>query len=233
MAEIKEKHPFWFKMRIERRQLIKQLPPETAVNVLLACWEYLETAEIPPELDPMERIAFSAFFPDMEEAWRLYEQRIKAKASPNNGKNSPDIDRYHTMSHGGEEESETEEESEPKGEGEEDSPAPASKNFSGDQRVYDHDSNAYELAEYFAKEKLVDFPGRAQPTERDLQKWAQALQELHEENRVKWDIVDGAMRFALDNEWWSKRVQSIFDFKKNFNKIFAEAIQEQGYIPES
>lgn len=48
MAEIKEKHPFWFKMRIERRQLIKQLPPETAVNVLLACWEYLETAEIPP-----------------------------------------------------------------------------------------------------------------------------------------------------------------------------------------
>ena len=99
--------------------------------------------------------------------------------------------------------------------------------------MYAHDSNAYELAEYFAKEKLVDFPGRAQPTERDLQKWAQALQELHEENRVEWDIVDGAMRFALDNEWWSKRVQSIFDFKKNFNKIFAEAIQERGYIPES
>ena len=50
---------------------------------------------------------------------------------------------------------------------------------------------------------------------------------------MEWDIVDGAMRFALDNEWWSKRVQSIFDFKKNFNKIFAEAIRERGYIPES
>ena len=36
MAEVKEKHPTWFKMKIERRQLIKQLPAETAVNVLLA-----------------------------------------------------------------------------------------------------------------------------------------------------------------------------------------------------
>ncbi|WP_298734411.1 DUF6291 domain-containing protein [uncultured Subdoligranulum sp.] len=79
MAEIKEKHPSWFKMKLERRQLIKQLPPETAVNVLLACWEYLETAEIPDSLTPIEKIAFSAFFPDMEEAWQKYAQRINAK----------------------------------------------------------------------------------------------------------------------------------------------------------
>lgn len=79
MAEIKEKHPSWFKLKIERRQLIKQLPPETAVNVLLACWEYLETCEIPDTLQPLEKIAFSAFFPDMEEAWQRYEQRVNAK----------------------------------------------------------------------------------------------------------------------------------------------------------
>ena len=120
-----------------------------------------------------------------------------------------------------------------RGESEEDSPAPASKIFSGNERGYDHDSDAYGLAEYFAKEKLVDFPGSAQPTERELQKWAQALQELHDENKVKWAIMKGAMNFALDSEWWSKRVQSIFDFKRNFNKLFAEAIQERGYIPES
>lgn len=79
MAELKEKHPSWFKMKIERRQLIKQLPSETAVNVLLACWEYLETAETPNSLTPIEKIAFSAFFPDMEEAWQKYTQRINAK----------------------------------------------------------------------------------------------------------------------------------------------------------
>ena len=65
-------------MKIERRQLIKQLPPETAINVLLACWDYLETGEISDALQPMEKIAFSAFFPDMEEAWKRYEQRINS-----------------------------------------------------------------------------------------------------------------------------------------------------------
>ena len=79
MSDIKEKNPSWFKMKIERRQLIKQLPTETAVNVLLACYDYLETGEIPESLQPMERIAFSAFFPDMEEAWQRYEQRINAR----------------------------------------------------------------------------------------------------------------------------------------------------------
>ena len=85
---IKDKHPTWFKMKLERRQLIKQLPPETAVNVLLACWDYLETGETPDPLLPMEKIAFSAFFPDMEEARQKYEQRINAR---NSGK-STDID---------------------------------------------------------------------------------------------------------------------------------------------
>lgn len=231
MAEIKEKHPTWFKMKSERRQLVKELPAQTTAKVLLACWEYLETAEIPSELDPMERIAFSAFFPDLEEAWRLYEQRIKAKAAPNSGKNSSGIVRYHTMSHGGEEDSETEEESET--EGREYTPAPASKKFLGGQRVYAHDSDAYGLADYFAKEKQVDFPGGAQPTECELQKWAQALQELHDENKVQWEIMDGTMRFALDDEWWGKKVQSVFDFKKNFNKIFAEAAHDHRYIPKA
>ena len=82
MAEIKEKHPTWFKMKIERRKLIKDLPAETVVNVLLACWDYLETMEDPKNLSPIEKIAFSAFFPDMEEAWTRYEQRINAKRKP-------------------------------------------------------------------------------------------------------------------------------------------------------
>lgn len=223
MAEIKEKHPFWFKMRIERRQLIKQLPPETAVNVLLACWEYLETAEIPPELDPMERIAFSAFFPDMEEAWRLYEQRIKAKAAPNSGKNLSGIVRYHTMSHGGEEETEPKEDSEEDTEGEgENSPAPASKNYSGDQRMYEHDSNAYQIAKYLADEKAGDNPCRAQPTEAELQKQAAALDELHTQNGVAWDVMEEVMYRSLDHDYWQRQVQSAYDFKRYFNRILAD-----------
>lgn len=68
MPEIKEKHPSWFKMKIERRELVRQLSPETAVNVLLACWDFLETGEKPIGLSPIEEVAFSALIPDIGEA---------------------------------------------------------------------------------------------------------------------------------------------------------------------
>lgn len=222
MAEIKEKHPTWFKMKSERRQLVKELPAETTAKVLLACWEYLETAEIPSTLNPLERIAFSAFFPDLEESWRLYEQRIRTKNSPNNGKNSSDIVRYHTMSHGGEEESESDSEEEQEGEGEKGSPAPASKNYSGDQRVYEHDSNAYQIAKYLADEKAGDNPCRAQPTEAELQKQAAELDELHTQNGVAWDVMEEVMYQSLDHDYWQRQVQSAYDFKRYFNKILAD-----------
>ena len=72
MAEIKDKHPSWFKMKLERRELVRQLSPETAVNVLLACWEFLETGEKPAGMSPIEEVAFASFVPDMDEAWSKY-----------------------------------------------------------------------------------------------------------------------------------------------------------------
>ena len=81
--KIKERHPNWFKMKLERRELIRQLAPETAVHVLLACWDYLETGEKPGGLSPIESVAFASFMPDMEEAWTRYLQRIHAKDKPN------------------------------------------------------------------------------------------------------------------------------------------------------
>ena len=81
MADVKGKHPSWFKMKLERRELVRQLSPETAVNVLLACWDYLETGEKPLGLSPIENVAFSSFMPDMDDAWSRYIQRITAKSN--------------------------------------------------------------------------------------------------------------------------------------------------------
>lgn len=111
VAEVKEKHPSWFKMKLERRQMIRKLPPENAVNVLLACWDYLETEKLPENLSPFESIAASAFLPDLEEAWARYEQRVNARASSKiqaakKRVVSHDIERYHSISCGGEEETE-------------------------------------------------------------------------------------------------------------------------------
>lgn len=112
MAKCSNKHPSWFKLKTERRQLIKELPPESAVNVLLACLDFLEVGSFPKAMCPIEKIAASAFLPDLEEAWARYEQRVNARASSKNTgrKNrmvSCDIERYHATS------CETEEETEP------------------------------------------------------------------------------------------------------------------------
>lgn len=81
MMDKLDKHPSWFKLKVERRELVKQLAPETAVNVLLACWDYLETGERPTRLSPIEDVALSAFLPDLEEAWQKYMQRVKNGAA--------------------------------------------------------------------------------------------------------------------------------------------------------
>ena len=78
MMDKLDKHPSWFKLKVERRELVKQLAPETAVNVLLACWDYLER---PTGLSPIEDVALSAFLPDLEEAWQKYMQRVKNGAA--------------------------------------------------------------------------------------------------------------------------------------------------------
>lgn len=233
-----KKRADWFPVYLDQRQYIEAVDDATAGRVLKAALTYMVTGEHTP-LDGAAELLFVGFRGAVDGAVAKFEATRKRNIA-NGSKNASGTQSHPVDASGTQSATELELDLDldldiyEEGEGEKESPpAPASKKFLGGQCVYAHDSDAYGLAEYFAKEKLADFPGSAQPTERELQKWAQALQELHEENRVEWDIVDGAMRFALDNEWWSKRVQSIFDFKKNFNKIFAEAIQERGYIPES
>ncbi len=79
-------------MKLERRTMVKQLKPRVAVNVLLACWEFLETGEKPTGLSPIESIAFSAFIPDLEDAWATYIKRISS--GTNGGRPKKDAEPY-------------------------------------------------------------------------------------------------------------------------------------------
>lgn len=100
------------------------------------------------------------------------------------------------------------------------------------ETVYPPESKAYRAARYFAEQKDKDNPGRAQPTEDDLQRWADAMERLHQENKVDWKTMAEVMDYSLDSEWWSRKVQSAFDFKKHFNSIFADMVRDQGAVKE-
>lgn len=100
------------------------------------------------------------------------------------------------------------------------------------ETLYDTQSKAYRAAKYFADQKLADCPDRSQPTETDLQRWANALNELHSLNSVSWKVMAEVMDYSLDSEWWSRKIQSAYDFKTNFNRIFADMSKEQGAVKE-
>ena len=225
-----KKRADWFPIYLDQRQYIEAVDDATAGRVLKAALTYMVTGEHTP-LDGAAELLFVGFRGAVDGAVAKFEATRKRNIA--NGSKNASGTQSHPVDASGTQ-SATELYLDIYEEGEKESPpAPASKKFLGGQCVYAHDSDAYGLADYFAKEKQVDFPGGAQPTECELQKWAQALQELHDENKVQWEIMDGTMRFALDDEWWGKKVQSVFDFKKNFNKIFAEASCDQLYFSKS
>ncbi len=88
----REKHPTWFKLKVERRELLKALPPESAVKVVLVCLDYLETMEQPENLSELEKIGFAVLLDDLKEAWSKYAQRVSARSGI-----SSDTDRYRTI----------------------------------------------------------------------------------------------------------------------------------------
>lgn len=93
-------------------------------------------------------------------------------------------------------------------------------------------SEAYQIAEYLAREKAKDNPGRAWPTDAEMQRQAEVLEELHTQSGVAWDTIDNVLYFALDSQWWSKKVQSAHDLKWHFNEIYEDMTKEQGAVKE-
>ena len=93
-------------------------------------------------------------------------------------------------------------------------------------------SEAYQIAEYLAREKAKDNPGRAWPTDAEMQRQAAVLEELHTQSGVAWDTIDNVLYFALNSQWWGKKVQSTYDMKRYFNEIFADMVKEQGAVKE-
>lgn len=232
MDDKPRKRADWFPVYLSQRQYIGKVDDATAGRVLKAALDYLATGELVP-LNPVEDILFTAFKDSIDDAIVRFQRKSKANAENAQKrwlkKLPPDANGSESMPFA------------PNGndsmladahihsdlqlhrEGEiQSSPSSASKFNSCAQREYEHTSEAYQIAKYLADEKARDNPDRAQPTESELQKQAAALDELHTQNGVAWDVMEEVMYQSLDHDYWRHRVQSAYDFKRYFNKILAD-----------
>lgn len=217
----------WFRIYLGQKAFIDGSDDAVVGQALKAALHYFSTGEI-RTLDGVAHALFCSFRESVDETLADFE--VKSKRNSENvrkrwDKNLPSdttrIDGNAPLP------SDTDKEREEdgdirRGEKKEDSPALASKIFSGGQQKYDHASEAYQIAKYLADEKASDNPGRAQPTEAELQKQAAALDELHTQNGVAWDVMEEVMYQSLDHDYWQRQVQSAYDFKRYFNKIMAD-----------
>ena len=219
-------HATWFRIYLGQKAFIDGSDDAVVGQALKAALHYFSTGEV-QTLDGAAHALFCSFRESVDETLADFEAKSKRNAENVKkrwGKNLPD-DTTRTTGNDllpSDTEEEQEGDERKRRESGEDAPAPASKNYSGDQRVYEHDSNAYQIAKYLADEKAGDNPCRAQPTEAELQKQATALDELHTQNGVAWDVMEEVMYQSLDHDYWRHRVQSAYDFKRYFNKILAD-----------
>lgn len=220
-------HATWFRIYLGQKAFIDGSDDAVVGQALKAALHYFSTGEV-QTLDGAAHALFCSFRESVDETLADFEAKSKRNAENVKkrwGKNLPD-DTTRTTGNDllpSDTEEEQEGDERKRRESGEDALAPASKNYSRDQRVYEHDSNAYQIAKYLADEKAGDNPCRAQPTEAELQKQAAALDELHTQNGVAWDVMEEVMYRSLDHDYWQRQVQSAYDFKRYFNKILADA----------
>lgn len=219
-------HATWFRIYLGQKAFIDGSDDAVVGQALKAALHYFSTGEV-QTLDGAAHALFCSFRESVDETLADFEAKSKRNAENVKkrwGKNLPD-DTTRTTGNDllpSDTEEEQEGDERKRRESGEDALAPASKNYSGDQRVYEHDSNAYQIAKYLADEKAGDNPCRAQPTEAELQKQAAALDELHTQNGVTWDVMEEVMYRSLDHDYWQRQVQSAYDFKRYFNRILAD-----------
>lgn len=219
-------HATWFRIYLGQKAFIDGSDDAVVGQALKAALHYFSTGEV-QTLDGAAHALFCSFRESVDETLADFEAKSKRNAENVKkrwGKNLPD-DTTRTTGNDllpSDTEEEQERNERKRRESGEDALAPASKNYSGDQRMYEHDSNAYQIAKYLADEKAGDNPCRAQPTEVELQKQAVALDELHTQNGVAWDVMEEVMYRSLDHDYWQRQVQSAYDFKRYFNRILAD-----------
>lgn len=217
----------WFRIYLGQKAFIDGSDDAVVGQALKAALHYFSTWEV-RTLDGTAHALFCSFRESVDETIADFEATSKRNAENVRKRWDKKLPSDTTRTGGNDSiPSDTDKEKESdgdtrRGESREYSPAPASKFNSCDQRVYDHASEAYQIAKYLADEKAGDNPCRAQPTEAELQKQAAALDELHAQNGVAWDVMEEVMYQSLDYDYWRHRVQSAYDFKRYFNKILAD-----------
>ena len=147
-------HATWFRIYLGQKAFIDGSDDAVVGQALKAALHYFSTGEV-RTLDGAAHALFCSFRESVDETISDFAATSKRNAENVRKRWNKKLPSDTTRTGGNDSlPSDTDKEGDPdrekRGEREEDSPAPASENFSGKQRMYDHDSRAYTAAKYLA-----------------------------------------------------------------------------------
>ncbi len=90
------------------------------------------------------------------------------------------------------------------------------------QKVFDHDSEAYKCAAFLEREIQKRLPARKPSSEATLQRWADAFDKTHRIDGYSWELIAEVLEFSQDDPFWQKNILSGGTFREQFVKLYAK-----------
>lgn len=218
------------------------LPDREALSVIRAIFAY-EQGEAVPELDGAAKMAFSFISSQLDRDNAKWEDiREKRRlAGQSGGRATQDKNRAARESANLSKQTEQEADLLKQNEANQAVPVPvpeinitSSETDEGGERKqkkaapFPHDGNPYKAAAMLSRCVKERYPKIKPHTERDLQRWAEAIDKCNRIDGHEWDLISDVLTFSQSDPFWRKNIRSGDTFRKQFESLYAKMIEEGG-----
>ena len=94
--------------------------------------------------------------------------------------------------------------------------------------VFPHDSNPYKAAVLLSRCVMNRYPKCKPHTERDLQRWADAINKCNRLDGYDWPLISDVLTFSQRDPFWRKNIRSGDTFREKFDALYAKLTEEGG-----
>lgn len=95
-----------------------------------------------------------------------------------------------------------------------------------EEKVFPEDSDAYQAANYLARQKEKHYPDLKPPEEKDLQRWAADFDKCNRIDKHSWEDISDVLRFSQKNAFWRKNILSGKKFREKYERLLIEMTEE-------
>ena len=95
-------------------------------------------------------------------------------------------------------------------------------------KTFPHDSNPYKAAVLLSRCVMDRYPKCKPHTERDLQRWADAIDKCNRLDGYDWSLISDVLIFSQRDPFWRQNIRSGDTFREKFDALYVKLTEEGG-----